>query len=235
MVYVCSDLHGFPLVRFRNGLASAGFGEKDILYVIGDVIDRHGDGGAAMLRWMIEQRNVILLMGNHEMMMLSCADLLTDDSPDTVKKMEWAKLRSLLHWTDNGGGVTIEGLRALRKQEPDAIPRILRYVRNAPLYLTTRVCGRDFLLCHAGMENFAEDRPLADYSPGELLWNRPSLDDEYYDGVMTVFGHTPTILYGMEYAGKIIRTRTWCNIDVNTSAHDVVAVLRLDDMKEFYI
>ena len=42
-------------------------------------------------------------------------------------------------------------------------------------------------------------------------------------------------MYGQEYAGKIIRTRTWCNIDVNTAAHDHIAVLRLDDMKEFYI
>ena len=235
MVYVCSDLHGFPLVRFQNGLKMISFGEKDTLYILGDVIDRHGDGGAAMLRWIIEQRNVILLMGNHEQMMLSCADLVMDDSPERVKALDYPALRSFLHWTDNGGGATLNGFRTLRAAEPEAVPRILSYVSRCPYYVMTRVRGRNFLLCHSGLGNFSPDRSIEDYSAQELIWNRPSLEDAYFDDIITVFGHTPTIMYGREYAGKIIRTETWYDVDVNSSAHDVVAVLRLDDLREFYI
>ena len=235
MIFAASDLHGFPLVRFLNGLKAIGFGETDILYILGDVVDRHGDGGADMLRWMTVQRNVQLLMGNHEQMMLSCADMLLDATPRRVKQMSRESLRTFLHWSDNGGTATLNGFAALRETDPDSIPRILAYVSRAPYYAVTRVRGRDFLLTHAGLGNFSPEKPIENYTADELLWNRPSLADEYFDNVMTVFGHTPTIMYGMQYAGKVIRTGTWCDIDVNTAAHDQIAVLRLDDMKEFYI
>ena len=235
MIFAASDLHGFPLVRFRNGLQAIGFGEDDFLYILGDVADRHGDGGAAMFRWLTVQRNVQLLMGNHEQMMLSCAEMLYDASPACVKRLSREELQVFLHWSDNGGTATLNGFAALRQTDPESIPRILEYVSRAPYYAVTRAGGREFLLTHAGLGNFAPDKPIQEYTAEELLWNRPSPEDEYFDDVMTVFGHTPTILYGPEYAGKIMRTRTWCNIDVNTRTHDRIAVLRLDDMKEFYI
>ena len=50
MVYVTSDLHGYPLNSFLRLLETAGFGDSDCLYVLGDVVDRHGDGGVAALR-----------------------------------------------------------------------------------------------------------------------------------------------------------------------------------------
>ncbi len=235
MIFAASDLHGFPLVRFQNGLKAIGFGENDFLYILGDVVDRHGDGGAAMLRWMTLQRNIQLLMGNHEHMMLSCAEMLFDASPECVKRLSREQLRKFLHWSDNGGTATLNGFAALRQADPESIPRILEYVSRAPLFAATRVNGQDFLLTHAGLGNFSAEKPIQEYTAEELLWNRPSPEDEYYDSVMTVFGHTPTIMYGLEYAGRIMRTRTWCNIDVNTAAHDRIAVLRLDDMKEFYV
>ena len=56
MIYATSDLHGYPLDAFRRLLDAAGFGASDTLYVLGDVIDRNGDGGVAMLRWMMGYR-----------------------------------------------------------------------------------------------------------------------------------------------------------------------------------
>ena len=50
---------------------------------------------------------------------------------------------------------------------------------------------------------------------------------------MTVFGHTPTIAYGKEYEGKIIKTDTWINIDQGAGSGFEPVLLRLDDMKEF--
>ena len=51
MIYATSDLHGYSLESFLRLLEKAGFGDSDVLYVLGDVIDRNGDGGIAMLRW----------------------------------------------------------------------------------------------------------------------------------------------------------------------------------------
>ena len=56
MIFVTSDLHGYPLKRFQRLLDEAGFTEDDELYVLGDVIDRHGDGGVETLLWIKKPR-----------------------------------------------------------------------------------------------------------------------------------------------------------------------------------
>ena len=235
MIFAVSDLHGFPLVRFQNGLKSIGFGDSDFLYILGDVVDRHGDGGAAMLRWMMTQPNMELLMGNHEQMMLRCAHLLGHSTLESIRNIESKQLRALLHWTDNGGGVTLDGFAEIARTDPESIPDIIAYVRKAVLFDTAKVRGRNYLLTHAGLGGFYPEKKMDEYTADELLWNRPSLDDQYYEDIMTIFGHTPTIMYGHEHAGKVIRTSTWCNIDVNVPGREHTAILRLDDMKEYYI
>lgn len=71
MVYVISDLHGYPLEKFIKLLKTADFGSNYFLYILGDVIDRNGDGGVEMLYWLTQQSNIQLLLGNHEAMLLS--------------------------------------------------------------------------------------------------------------------------------------------------------------------
>ena len=56
--------------------------------------------------------------------------------------------------------------------------------------------------------------------------------EENYD-VMTVFGHTPTLSFGDEYADKIIKTPTWCAIDMGAGFGREPVLLRLEDMAEF--
>ena len=75
MIYASSDIHGYPLDRFLRLLEKAGFGEGDTLWILGDVVDRNGDGGVAMLRWIQSAPNVRMLLGNHEAMLLACESL----------------------------------------------------------------------------------------------------------------------------------------------------------------
>lgn len=49
MTYVISDLHGYPLEKFKKLLEKADFSGDDFLYILGDVVDRNGDGGVEML------------------------------------------------------------------------------------------------------------------------------------------------------------------------------------------
>lgn len=39
MTYVISDLHGYPLEKFKELLKKAAFSDNDFLYISGDVID----------------------------------------------------------------------------------------------------------------------------------------------------------------------------------------------------
>ena len=84
MHYATSDLHGFPLDDFLRLLDKAGFSEDDELYVLGDVIDRNGDGGIETLRWMMRQPNVTMLLGNHEAMLLGCDFIFTSVTDESL-------------------------------------------------------------------------------------------------------------------------------------------------------
>lgn len=78
MTYVISDLHGYPLEKLKKLLKKANFSSDDFLYILGDIIDRNGDGGVGILLWLLEQVNVQLILGNHETMLLSC-DFVFDE------------------------------------------------------------------------------------------------------------------------------------------------------------
>ena len=72
MTYVISDLHGYRIEKLKELLEKTNFSEDDRLYILGDVIDRNGDGGIGVLQWLIKQPNAELIMGNHEAMLLAC-------------------------------------------------------------------------------------------------------------------------------------------------------------------
>jgi serine/threonine protein phosphatase 1 len=230
MVYVTSDLHGYSLDKFREILEKVNFSADDFLYILGDVIDR-GPDGVRILRWLLAQPNVQLILGNHEMMMLSC-DFLFDEITDaSIENLTGSKLISYSVWASNSAQPTLTALSATRNRE---IQYILDYLRDAPLYELITVNGRDFLLVHSGLGNFRENKKLSEYSEMELLWTRPTLADRYFENITTVFGHTPTVYFGDKYKGKAIATDTWIDIDVGAGLGLTPMLLRLDDMKEFY-
>ena len=230
MIYVISDLHGYPLEKFKMLLEKAEFSNDDFLYVLGDVVDRNGDGGVETLRWIMEQENIEFILGNHEAMLLSCAfvfDEITDESIENVTDKNLGMLDSYMR---NGGGVTLNSLKALPRE---TLEDILDYLRNAPLYEALTVGENDFILVHAGLGNFRPDKKLNEYTNHELIWTRPRLNDNYFDDIITVFGHTPTIYYGNEHDGKIIKTKTWIDIDAYAAGGREPILLRLDDFEEF--
>lgn len=233
MTYVISDLHGYPLEKFKELLEKAEFSDNDFLYILGDVIDRNGDGGVEMLCWLLEQPNVQLILGNHEAMLLSCAFVFDEITDDSINAMTGDKLSLLNHYMFNGGDVTLGALRALKIKSPEAISDVLDYLHDTPLYEAITVGENDFLLVHAGLDNFSPDKKISEYSSHDLIWSRPRLDKEYFDDIITVLGHTPTMHYGTMYKGKIIKTKTWINIDVGAGFGQDPVLLRLDDFKEY--
>ena len=227
MTYTISDLHGYPVKKLKVLLDKAGFSDNDTLYILGDVIDRNGDGGVSVLLWLLDMPNAHLILGNHEAMLLSCPFALNEDFEENMTGKE---ADDYLIYTFNGGEVTLKSLRVLPGEKQKTI---LDYLRACPLYKTVTAGGRDYILVHAGFDNFDKSRPLSDYTADELLWAWPDTNDEYFDDVHTVFGHTPTKCFGEEYDGRILRTKTWTCIDCGAAYGNEPVLLRLDDNKEF--
>lgn len=230
MIYVISDLHGYPHEKFLDLLNRAGFGKDDYLYILGDVVDRNGDGGVETLEWLMYQTNVQLLLGNHEAMLLGCSFVFDEITENSIDALTAEKIDMLTRYQLDGGDATFKAMQKLPK---DTQQDILDYLRDCPLYETVSIGGRDFILVHSGLDNFAPDKKISDYTSEDLLWAWPELTTVYYKDVMTVFGHTPTLSFGDEYEGKIIKTETWIDIDVGTGFGRQPVLLRLDDMKEF--
>ena len=160
MIYVISDLHGYPMERFLQLLEKASFGKNDFLYILGDVVDRNGDGGVEMLQWLMYQTNVELIMGNHEAMLLSNAfvfDEMTEESLDRVT--EEMRYRLSAYYLD-GGKVTLDAMHKISK---DTQQDILYYLRDCPLYEMIDVGGKTYLLVHSGSEEFDRNKKLNEY------------------------------------------------------------------------
>lgn len=235
MIYVTSDLHGYPLSDFQKLLEKARFSDVDDLIVLGDVIDRNNDGGIEMLRWMLQQVNVRMILGNHEAMMLSCRFLFDTITDESLAQFDQEKMGLLSTWMMNGAGPTMKSMRDLFYENAEIVYEIIDYLENAPLYEVVETAGRRFLLTHSGLGHFAPDKLLSAYSPNDFLWNRPKLTDNYYQRTTTIFGHTPTDYYGMEYAGKMIRRSTWIDIDTGAANGGCPMLLRLEDEKALYV
>lgn len=233
MVYVTSDLHGYPPEAFMKLLDRAGFTGDDFLFVLGDVIDR-GEYGAELLLWLTEQPNVQLILGNHEAMLASCSFLFEEVTEKSLAKLTVDQMRLLETWADNGALPTIAGLRKILRQDALLVEGILDYLQDAPLYECVEAGGNRFILVHSGLGNFHPNRPLDKYMPDELLWERPTPDTVYFPDATVIFGHTPTEFFGEQYRGRAIKTESWICIDTGAAMGNSPMILRLDDGKEFY-
>lgn len=235
MIYVTSDLHGCPPETLAQLLSSAGFSDRDYLFVLGDVIDR-GEHGAELLLWLTEQTNVQLILGNHEAMLLACDFLFDEITEESVARLESHDQSKMLStWLRNGAAPTITGLQKILHRDPELILGILEYLREAPFFEELTVNGRRFILVHAGLGDFRPDKPLSDYFPHDLIWERPDPDTRYYPDATVIFGHTPTVFFGEEHRGRALKTRDWICIDTGAAIGDSPMLLRLDDLKEFYL
>ena len=234
-IYVTSDLHGLALEKLEKLLALANFKDTDWLYILGDVIDRQNDGGVEILKWLLEQPNVQLILGNHEAMLLSCDFVFDEITDESLADFSKDKMELLMNYSENGGDVTLKALRELKNTSPETLEDILEYLREAPIYETVSLKNGDFLLTHSGIDNFDKNKKLSEYSADDFLWAWPMPDEDYFDDIITVFGHTPTMSMDKNSSGRILKKPTWIDIDVGVPYGKAPALLRLDDLKEFYL
>lgn len=232
MTYVVSDLHGYPLERVQHKLLDIGFSDADKLYVLGDCIDR-GTDGLKIIKWIMSKTNICLLMGNHESMLIKNRDLFEGDRIPSASELTGTKRNNYSVWVSNGGYATMDAMQQFTHSQTKYI---LDYIEKSPLYKEVEVGDKKYILCHSGLGEFDVSKELSEYSEYDLLWNRPLFGTRYYeDGRVVVFGHTPTVYFGAEHKGKPIFTDTWIDIDVGAGLGLQPLILRLDDMKKFYI
>ena len=227
MTYVISDIHG-NLDKFNTLLGKIGFSDKDVMYVLGDVVDM-GDAPIELLCDLSMRYNIIPIVGEHDLTALRLLSELDkvfrgDASPDPEIMGE------VTDWVRKGGVHTIEGFKAL---DVDMREGVLEYLEELSLYEEVTVRGKKYLLLHAGIADFDEDTPLDDYMPEDFISEPLDPDRRYFDDVTVIAGHIPTFKMGGE-KGKILYGNGSIFIDCGAAYGEALGCLRLDDGEEFY-
>ena len=230
MIYILSDIHGNER-RFASILSQINLQPEDTLYVLGDVIDRHG-GGIRILRKIMAMPNAKMLLGNHEYMMLRALGVPYDGEFTN----EFVREQALAHWYRNGGKVTHDHWKRIRKTLRQ---EILEYLLSLPVNLDITVNGVAYQLVHAAPAHLYDGQREYKNPAHFAVWKRLMPEESVPGETIMVFGHTPT-----KYFLDIAPMRVWygrhrIGIDCGSgypedNRYGRLACLRLDDGAVFY-
>jgi serine/threonine protein phosphatase 1 len=218
-IYAIGDVHGrYDLLRplmdkleeHNNALPPV---ETMHIVFLGDLIDR-GSQSSDVMRYVhdMERRfeQIIVLLGNHEEMMVRALD---------------GEATTLRAWLRAGGRATLRsfGIEMEPDEEADrliaranaAIPREwMEWLRQRPL--TAR--SGDYFFCHAGIR---PGRALNRQSREDLLWIRDQfLEDDTMHGAVIVHGHS--------VANEVEMRANRIGIDTGAYRTDTLTALYLD-------
>ncbi len=221
MTYVMTGLHG-DLARYEAMLCEIKFSKKDILFLLGDIVD-YGEDTAELLVKISMCENVYPIAGEHDFLalrMLSGFERILSEggTPDSEFAAE------MTAWVTDGGNATLTGYRALDK---DMREGVLDYLSELSLYEEVSAGGRNYLLVHAGINGFAPDKALEDYAP-EDFFDVPE-GQKYDTESIVIVGHTPTASGKIEREGNLVR------LGCGLKEIGKLACLCLETGEEFYV
>ncbi len=234
MYYVVSDIHGC-YQKFKKLLEIINFSnEKDILFVLGDAIDRECDG-IEVLHLMMRYDHIVPIMGNHERMAYTILSQLERKIVIDNEKVKRRHLRAIYPicgwWFSEGGIPTIKGYSKLRKKEREAI---LDYIGDALPCFEIHVNGTKYVLVHAGISDFDHNKELHEYKTDAFLYERMDYERICFEDAYIISGHTPTDLIDEAYIGRILQKNHHIAIDCGAYWGKPLGCLCLDTMEEFY-
>lgn len=230
MIYVTAGLHG-NLEGFRKLLDRINLKDQDILYVLGNVVDK-GPKPVELLLDMSFRPNVVPLLGNHDYIAFTVLSQLRDitDEEETEDYLDAVGLRLFDWWMDNGGQITLDAFLA---GDEDRREGILDYLEEFTLYEEVEAGKFSYVLVHAGIKNFDPERAPEKYGINDLLFEKPDYANVYFEDRILVTGHTPTdLIHGCE-PGKVYKGNNHLAIDLGMD--NKIAAVRLDDGEAFYV
>lgn len=232
MKYVTSDIHG-RLDRLKKLIDTTQLSQEDMLYIIGDLVDR-GDKPIETIEFVMNHPQIEVIIGNHDEMMLHSLKY-----KDDIQIERWGR---------NGCEPTIEGFSKRNIEEQE---KILSYIEGLPYF---KIIDNKYLLVHAGfeptrlaenMKNMSLEQALIEQKD-RLVWVREDfLKNKALDNLITIFGHSPR-----KYINKVFEIEDklpyeiWFDkvhsdkIGIDTAnCYEMgrLACLRLDDHEIYYI
>ena len=239
--YACSDIHSH-LDVFEKLLET--LKKDDVLYIVGDVVDK-GPDGIEVLQKVMKDDRCHLICGNHDFMMLEYLKQRRGYPEQLRYTIE--DIRTV--WKNyNGGGATYNSFYKLPDDEKKAIEN---YLDSLPVLKNVVVGDKHFILVHAGIPILGQNHTEKDLYVKDFLiendecfydWRNGYVWDRvpcYIPNRIVISGHTFVQAYGTD---NIIRyeqdSGIWYDIDCGLAMRDKkwsrLAVLSLDTLEVKY-
>lgn len=234
MIYVIADIHGC-YKEYIELLEKINFKDEDELYVLGDVVDR-GTEPIKVLQDMMLRPNVYPILGNHDYMALKVLRKLNveikQDNFDS--HLQDSDLLDYLYWIQEGGKTTVDQFQKLNSDEKE---EILEYLQEFSLCEEICLNGRRFILAHADLHGFQEEKELDDYALEDFIFYRADYKKRYYrdENTILVTGHTPTALIREDKMPLIYDEKGHVAIDCGCVYGGNLAAYCLDNGKVEYV
>ncbi|MGN0469270.1 MAG: hypothetical protein ACI4GY_11155 [Acutalibacteraceae bacterium] len=231
MIFVMSGICG-RLDKYRQMLEKLNLKEnEDSLFVLGNVIGNRKES-IAVLKDMMYRQNIFPVLGKQEYTAKrilpavsgakdaeSCVSLISDEL-----KTEFAD------WLKHGGYNILEAFLALDSEGKDSI---LDYLGEFEPYEEVDAGGKTFVLAHAGIANFEEDKPLESYDESDFVLEKADYSKIYFKDKYLITAHTPTAEIPGAKPGKVFSAKRHLAIECSGNGERIAAVC-LDTMKVYY-
>lgn len=222
-----SDVHG-DYDHFVELLSLIDLQNEDVLYVLGDLIDR-GKDSFKLLQYVMDHENIILIKGNHEL----------------FYELHYERKLGTADWIRMGGLYSVSELASLSNSQKLTY---YEFIKNLPRYLKIEVEGKPYFLCHSGVRETGRVMEKGIIKVKESIDVQLAVNEFVYlcDADMyengedwefdenLIVGHFPTLNYGKAEIYK----KNFIDIDTGNgyrSHGGVLTVLRLEDFKHWSI
>lgn len=229
MTYAVANLHGC-YEAFKKLLEKINFGDKDILFVVGDTVD-YGDEPMELLCDMSVRCNVYPVIGEHDrtaFKMLKGFDemLKSGESPDADY------IGEMNAWIADGGKPTLDGFRKL---DDDMKEGVLDYLADFAPYETAECNGKEYVMVHAGIRNFSPERDLDSYDESDFIEEPLDLTRNYFPNASIIVGHVATYDIDGAKEGRIYHPGNNYAIDCAVVFDGHLGCLCLETGEEYYV
>lgn len=231
MTYVIGDIHGNK-EKYEQMMEKLSPKETDAVFVLGDVIDI-GDEGIAILQDMMYRANVYPVLGEHEYMAKKFLPLIAEkgDAQKALEALEGEEKDLLSKWLTMKSEKTIADFLSLDEEGREAV---LDYLTEFTPYEELEEGGKVFVLAHAGINNFDENKDLEAYDEEDFVFAATDYNRPYFSNRYLVTAHTPTVAIGKEFAGKVYSKKRHVAIDCGAAYGGRLAAVCLSPLKVFY-
>lgn len=230
MIYVIGDIHGC-YEKYQNMLKKLKPGNADSVFILGDVID-YGTDGIKILFDLMYRPNFYPVLGEHEYMAKKILPLANNiNSIDELKSaLNDDDNQTLECWLKSGGEPTLSDFLALDDEERESI---IDYLDEFAPFEEVTAGGRDFVLVHAGIKDFDEEKNLEDYNEEDFITQAADYSKIYFTDKYLVTGHTPTVAFNPNGC-KIYSKKRHLALDCAACYGEKLAAVCLDTLKAYY-